>query len=180
MTKYTFVLITTALVLSPRIASAQKGSVQPGNRIRVTEVEPPTRQHSGTLMSVATDTLVLKLDDTGMNVAYPHSALSKVELSAGMSSNLKWGVQRGRIVGVVAGAVWGVTSCNCSNSNTGWKLFSAASGMFVGAIAGMGVGAILGSRHKTESWEELPPQVWRVGVAPTSDGKLGLSLSLRF
>jgi hypothetical protein len=53
-------------------------------------------------------------------------------------------------------------------------------GVLLGGAGGAGIGALIGASSKTDRWEEIPLDRWRVTPVATRDGRFGLAASLRF
>lgn len=50
----------------------------------------------------------------------------------------------------------------------------------LGGLAGAGLGALIGSRIRTERWQDIPVERLRVGLAPQSGGRFSLAIGVDF
>src|SRR5690348_18509946 len=112
---------TISLLVSPAVAMSQDPpAIAPGSRIRVTELEAGTsRRRSGTVVTAAADTVVLKLDGLGAKATYSLATISELEVSRGRTGHVGAGVGIGFLVGAGTGALVGALACNNQNCLSG-------------------------------------------------------------
>jgi len=172
-----------------------------GARVRVTAPTAltPTRQ-AGTVLGLAGDSLVLRLEGRKDSVALPMRQVTKLDISRGEHSH----GARGAVFGALAGLLVGVvvetrvssrsdTGSDCKDAGCALVSGAAAAGAAAGAaigdaliplgclVAGAIGGGIIGLAFESERWERVSPQAARrVGVAPTPNGGVAFSLSVRF
>ena len=176
---------TIALLLSPVVASSQDPpAIAPGSRIRITQLEAgKTTRRSGTVVTAAADTVVLKLDGLGAKATYSLATISELEVSRARTGHVAAGVGIGFLVGVGTGALVGALACKDEGSclsgsdDMGGAVTAVSAG--IGAVVGMLVGAGIGA-HKTDTWEAVPSSGWQVSTLPTGAGRFAFALSLKF
>src|SRR5690348_11590628 len=111
-------LSTIALLPSPLVASSQDPpAVAPGSRIRITQLEAgKSTRRSGTVVTSAADTVVLKLDGPGETATYSLAKISGLEVSRGRTGHVAAGVGIGFLVGAGTGALVGALACKDEGS----------------------------------------------------------------
>jgi hypothetical protein len=173
-----------ALLLSPAVASSQDPSgIAPGSRIRITQLEAgKSRRSSGTVVTAASDTVVLKLDGLGATAIYSLARISGLEVSRGRTGHVAAGVGIGFLAGVGTGALVGALACKnqgclIGSDDAGAALTALAAG--IGGVVGMLVGAGIGA-HKTDTWEAVPSSNWHVTTVPSGAGRFAFALSAQF
>jgi hypothetical protein len=173
---------TIALLVSPVVASSQDSSaIAPGSRIRITQLEAgKSRRSSGTVVTVAADTVVMRLDGLGATANYSLAKISGLEVSRGRKGHVAVGVGLGFLAGVGTGALVGALTCDgCLNGRDEMGPLVVALGAAIGGVVGMVVGGGIGA-HKTDTWEAVPSSGWHVSTVPTGAGRFALALSVPF
>jgi hypothetical protein len=173
---------TVALLLSPVVASSQDSSaIAPGSRIRITQLEAgKSTRSSGTVVTAAADTVVLRLDGLGGTTTYSLAKISGLDVSRGRKGHIAVGVGVGFLAGAGTGALAGVLACNgCLSGSDELGALVPALGAAIGSVVGMLVGAGIGA-HKTDTWEAVPSSGWRVSTVPTGGGRVAFGLSVPF
>ena len=177
-------LSTIALLLSPTVATSQDPSpIVPGSRIRITQLEAgKSRRSSGTVVTAAADTVVLKLDGLGATATYSLARISGLEVSRERHGHVAAGVGIGFLAGAGTGALVGALACKNHDCLSGSDDMGAAVEALlagIGGVVGMVVGGAIGA-HKTDTWEAVPSSGWRVSTLPTSAGRFAFALSVQF
>ena len=128
----------------------------------------------GTLASWEGEQLTVEVVKPGHlrgRVTFVVDSITKFEMRTGQTSSARAGLWIGILAGGAAGAVW------CDNFGRCDKTLVAA-GLF--ALPGALLGALIGSHVRTERWEEVPLDQFRVSIVPQRDGRFALGLSVRF
>jgi hypothetical protein len=162
------------LIVAAHAAGAQDGLAQNpldhyvGQQIRVTA--PAIRMHEQKALLVGTrsDTLVLTTD-TELTVAV--ADVVRLDVLRGRKSKTWAGAGIGFLVGGVAGFAIGLAS---GDDPPGWFSYTAeqkavAGGVVLGLAGGL-VGGIVGAVSKTDQWEEIPSDRFRVSLLPAHRG----------
>ena len=175
---------TIALLLSPTVAWTQEPSaIVPGSRIRITELEAgKSRRRSGTVVTAAADTVVLRLDGLGATATFSLARMSGLEVSRGRKGHIAVGVGVGFLAGAGTGALVGALACKddgCLNGSDEMGALVVALGAGIGGVAGMLVGGGIGA-HRTDMWETVPSSGWHVSTLPTGPGRFAFALSVPF
>jgi len=185
----------------PKDSLPQSSQIVAGARIRITAFETErtgpdsgpvvtltARRQSGTVVTVSSDTLVLKLDRGGEMAPFSMAQLTSVELRTRRKGGITAaGLGLGLLIGAGAGAALAVFYPGAG------ALFQAihadgdpdayAKGVLLtgalGGIAGMTIGGLAGAARVTERWTVAPPSRWRVSGGP-SRGGAAVMLSKRF
>ncbi len=186
-------IVSLILGSALRGAAAQQPATAPGSRIRVTHhcqladagaarcdlLRSGSRwRHTGTLVGVQSDTLLLRLPARQADVRLPLMAIRRVEVPIGKKS--AWGT--GAKIGLLAGAVVGAAVGNAvgSNSDPGFAALHAIAGIILGAPAGLIAGGITGAFLKTDRWVTQPiTAIGPMGPQGTATA-YGISLRVRF
>jgi len=174
------------LLLLPSLAVAQRPQLAPGQQVRATAPAFGLERAHATIEAVAGDTLVLR---AATSQRVPFASQERLEVRTGRRSHWLLGAGAGFVVG--AGVTYvllrsdppgnvGTALCDQSGNQdaigTGECLGLAA----LGGLAGAGLGALIGSFIKSDTWEEVPRERFRVGIAPRPNGAVALSVSLAF
>jgi hypothetical protein len=174
--------VVVLFLLLPGLAVAQPPQLAPGQQVRATAREFGLVRAPATIEAVAGDTLVLRAGATRL---VPLASVERLEVRTGRRSHWLLGGGVGFVVG--AGVTYAVLSsggstalCNRSQNqdamSTGECLGLAAAGGVVGA----GLGALVGAFIKSDRWEDVAPDRFRLGLAPRPTGGLTLSASVAF
>jgi hypothetical protein len=167
------------LAVSLHPLAAQEPSIQPGTRVRVKAPTLFSRPFVGTLESVR-DSIVLVRGNEAMPATQIRlSQIERVEVSQGKKSNAGRGAIAGFLVGAAAGAGFGISACSggggCADVGTGTvALFTGA----IGAGGGTLLGALIGLGSKSERWEEVSRERFRVGMTFNEGRGVGLRFSV--
>jgi hypothetical protein len=136
------------------------------------------------VVTASADSVVLKIDSAGQTAAFSVARISQLEVSRGIKGHAGNGVVLGLFVGIGTGALVGTLACGGSSScysgsdDMQGPVTVVAAGL--GAVVGMVTGAVIGSNHKSESWEVVPSSNWHLSAVPTGPGRFALALSARF
>lgn len=177
-------LSTIASLLSPIVAWSQEpAGIVPGSRIRLTQLEAgKSRRRSGTVVTAAADTVVLRLDGPGATATYSLAKVSGLEVSRGRKGHVAVGVGVGFLAGAGTGALVGALACKnqgclSGSDDMGGAVVALAAG--IGGVVGMVVGGVIGG-HKTDTWEAVPSSSLHASTLPTGAGRFAFALSLQF
>ena len=141
--------------------------VEPGARLRVTRTtgaEPVV----GNLASWEGEQLILEVG--GRRLTLAAGSITKLEASSGQKSNALLGLGIGAVVGAIGGVVY------CKNAVCDQEAKAAAIFSLPGAL----IGVLMGAAIKTEKWEEVPLDQFRVSFVPQRDGRFAIGLSVAF
>jgi len=171
-------------------AAAQQPGTAPGSRIRVThscrvpdDGSPRCYsrrsgllwRHTGTLVGVRSDTLLLQIAEHQAEVHLPLASLRRLETPHGQKSRWATGAGIGLLAGAVAGGVIG--GAIGASSDPDFAGLHALAGIILGAPVGFGVGAIAGSFFKTDRWVAVP--ISAMGPVDTHSGGKAYGISIR-
>ena len=175
MRTLTAVLAITVVVPFSGLRAQQL--VMPGDRVRLLRCDPRCQTVvGGRLVQTNRDTLFVARDPEAIPFAAPLSSITWVEIGR---------VRRYHVAGAVIGSLVSVLAAVYvvegdkglhNGRNTGDYLRSAG----VAAAGGFLLGLVVGGAITTESWEGVPPNHLRVGLAPQLDGRVALGLSVAF
>jgi hypothetical protein len=171
-------LVALALVpFATLAAQEQPPPLEPGARVRVTAPNLGVEKQQATFRALRGDTLVVTADST---VYCPLGHVERLDVYQGRTSHPWRGAAIGAAVGGTAGFITGVAlggGCIDSNCFTGAQVggILAVAGGVVGGLIGLGVGSAI----KTDRWDEVPLDQFRVSFVPRPDG-LALSMSVAF
>jgi hypothetical protein len=152
---------------------AQDLPLQPGQRVRVTVPSADVSKQEATFQRMAGDSLVLS------SASYATADVTRLDVHAGRRSNTVAGALIGALVLGGAALVTVEAVCNSGQMTCGSENASAIAGA-LGVAGGALLGAAIGAAVKSDKWEEVPLDRWRVGVVSTRDGQLALGVSLAF
>ncbi len=188
--------LVAVLAFVPLTSATAQVTVRPGARVRVTgDFCQPSysnclggrpEHHIGTFVAWKADTLVVQ--SNGDTLSVPASLVTRLDVSQGRRTNTGTGAGIGFLLGGVVGAVIGYASyaeCvpqgwfSCIGPDFGPEVVAVMVGL-VGGTGGALFGALIGSAIKTDRWQEVPPDRFRLQVAPQRDGRFGLGASVRF
>jgi hypothetical protein len=136
---------------------------EPGQRVRVTvpTARPPSQ--TGTLVSLTSDTIVLRAAEAD-RLAFPLAAVTSVERSHGVRGHALDGAVYGGQVGLIA-VLLGFAAGQ-------WIAGDAQSlAVFAGCMAG---GAVIGAAVRTEDWRRVPMHSAHAGLALFPAGRLAV------
>lgn len=175
----------------PTIASAQAVPAEPGARVRLTvPCELATQQapqrssvcvFTGKLAGWRTDAIDLEVD--GRRNSYNPHTVKQLEVSRGSRSHWLLGAGIGFVVG--AGSTFlvlhqGGSTAMCDQSANQDAIGSTECLGLVGlgGLAGAGLGALIGSRFRSERWQNVSHG--RVRMSLVTQGRFTLKLAVAF
>lgn len=178
-------LAATVLAVSP-IAAQRNAEVQPGSRVRLTvpllgnigpqdtRVQPPA---IGTLLAVDSASLTVRMEQDGMEMTIPFSAIRRLQVSRGpitLAEGRRNGLRKGVLVGGGAALVVSTVAYviivatedpveeRCGGdepiceSGTYPDLTNVTRAVGVGTLGGALIGLAIGGME-SEKWEEVRP-----------------------
>jgi hypothetical protein len=181
--------IFVPVLFASKIAAAQTpGTLVEGQRVRVAfrcklagdqVIECRERRSprivTGHLQAVAGDTLRIRAQSSGAELAIPTASVAQVWEVEGSKGNFWAGAGIGLFAGALIGGVIGSTQelciLNCVPA-TGF-------GGIIGAPAGFLLGGVVGAVIRSDRWRAVPGNDHRVSVAPRLDA-IGLNVSVAF
>lgn len=180
--------VAALLVLLASTSQAQQGSsAQARVRISTIVFGSDPFQLTGTLVRLDPDTLAIEQEHDRTRIAVPVAAIRRFEMSAGQRTRTGKGALYGLIGGVVGGAGSVVLLCaldedGCDEpgSPLGTGGVAAFGATIVGlglGLVGTGVGAIVGSRIRSERWQELSLDSLRLGFGDDRRLRAGVRFS---
>src|SRR5262245_20267869 len=161
----------------------QTPRLEPGSRIRFDAPSLGGRL-MGTLVSLGSDTLVVKVDGDaeGLHTIVPADSVTRLDLR-GERRMIPEGAALGLLGGIVLAAVADPNWVDDNGDCTTLPCLAYAvspnvdTRVAVLSVAGVVVGAIMGSQMKTTTWATVPLQGLRVGPAPDGGMALGVRIS---
>ena len=190
MRTFAFVLAVSLVVPLSFLTAQNPPPLEPGARVRVTHCGPlavysgrkrtDCRTTQGNLVAMTSDSVVLNAGASNERLSVPRDLMTRLRVTSGQRGRAGRGALIGTLVGVGAGAGFGIASCamletGCYEPPTG--AVALGTGIF-GGIAGVLVGATVGAFIKTDRWEEVPLDRLRVSFAPQRNGfSLGVSFA---
>ena len=152
-------------------------AIMVGVRVRITAPDLDIYKYDGTVAALRGDTLTVG------PVQVPLASVTRLDVHQGRKGNVGKGAMIGTLVGVPTGLALGVFYQQaCSNSSDIGETCVAL--VPIGAVAiglaGALVGGTVGALIKTDRWEEVPLERFRVTLAPQRNGRFALGLSVAF
>lgn len=167
-----------ALVVMPVIvpsALCQEPAV--GDRLRVKTASSTV---IGTLDTREPEYLVIQTATIQARISW--DSISRLQISRGMKSNtLKGAIGGTLLLGAVGGFIY-IVACppDGTASDTSFCEKTSPGGWTgVWAVTGGLFGALVGYSSKSERWEDLPSDRWRIQVTPDLNGGVAVGASLR-
>jgi hypothetical protein len=167
---------------------------EPGARVRLTlpcddaRPAPPrsggaTCRIEGRLDRLGPDGITLA--GASSSTRHPLASVTRIEVSRGERSRWLTGAGAGFVAGAVGTYValdrGGSTNpCDPSANQDAIGQGSCLGLAAAGGIAGAGLGALVGSLFRSERWEEVPQDRWRVSLGPGPGAQFRLSVTLTF
>jgi hypothetical protein len=154
--------LAVLLLVPPSAVTAQPPPpVEPGAQVRVTASDCGFDKHAATLESLRGDRLVFDMTEC------PLGSVTRLDVHRGRKSNVGKGALYGFLTGAVVGGVVGAIEGDGAMVSTEGAV--AVWGVGIGAVGAV-VGAITGAFIKTDRWEEVPLDRFRLSLAPKWDG----------
>jgi hypothetical protein len=125
----------------------------PGDRIRVSLMQPDGWRWIGTLVEARVDSLLFRPEQSAGDMTVSRLRLAKLEVSRGVRSHAGRNAGLGLLVGGLLGTVIGVAAHGDSDD-----LDAGSSAVLVGAslgVLGAGFGALSGAVHRSEDWRTV-------------------------
>lgn len=175
--------LAVLLLLLPSLAAAQQPQLTPGQRIRVTSPDLGLARAHATLEAIDGGELVLRTDATRR---VPLASVTRLEAYAGRRSHWLLGAGIGFVAG--AGATYlvlnppGSSSTALCDQSANQDAISSGECLGLtagGALVGAGLGALVGAFIKSDKWQDVPGDRWRLSLAPRGRG-VALSASVAF
>lgn len=180
--------IFVPLLFASTVAAQTPGTPMEGQRVRVAfrcklvhDQVTGCREHrsprivTGLFQSSAGDTLRLRAESSGADLAIPSASVAQLWVVEGKKGNFWNGAGIGLIAGAVIGGVIGSTQEFCILDCSPATFF----GVIIGEPAGALLGGAVGSAIQSDRWREVPRDDLRVSVVPRPDA-IGLRVSIAF
>lgn len=166
------VLIIATMALGPSFADAQI-SLEVGSKVRISAPSFAGGITKGTLAGLSKDTLELRINNKTLRIE--RSSIKYLWRISGEKSH----TFTGALIGLPAGALAGmaVTALTC---DPGFEELCTRVGLLVGAGVGLIAGGIIGSRTKSERWEEVDVNKIGLNIGLIRPRTTGLSLTWSF
>jgi hypothetical protein len=161
----------------------------PGTRVRVSAPAVAGKRLEGTVARLDADTMVVRSDGWGADLAVPLGSVTALDVSGGRKSRaLKFG-GIGAAIGAVVGTFLMIVDEGTSAPDVDitddeapveWvagPVWQKVRYPVVSAAAGFGIGAIIGAAFPGERWEAVPLEGLRISVAPLPAKGVVLSAS---
>jgi hypothetical protein len=158
-----------------------------GSRIRVSTEPDVVRPNPlvTTLVRLTPDSMTVMASSGGADLAIPHSAVTRLEVSGGKQGRALRGLGIGMVAGaVVGGLAWALGSSSCEGELCGTGFDDALSAtvgavaLVAGALGGATVGLIIGAASPGERWDPVP-LADRSALPETGHGyRVGLSIGV--
>jgi hypothetical protein len=145
-----------------------------GPRVRVRVWTPLNEPQVGTLIDLRRDTLLLETEEAD-TVHIARAAVTRFEVSQGRRSHVGQGVLIGAVAAGATGYLLGKGLDHTSVCTSGCEWAVAAPFAAGGAV----LGALVGALARTEHWQDVSADRFRLSVAPRYRG-IGLVASARF
>jgi hypothetical protein len=186
--------LAAAIVLTAQVnALAQQATfVAPGARVRVSAPAVAAQRLEGIVARLDADTIVVRSDSWGTDLAVPLGSVTALDLSRGRKSRaLKFG-GIGAAIGAVVGTFLMIVDEGTSAPTVRitdeeppaeWvarPVWQKVRYPLLSAAAGFGIGAIIGVAFPGERWEAVPLEGLRVSVTPQPASGISLSASFSF
>lgn len=169
------VAVVTIVVLASD-AGAQE--LREGDRIRVTTISGQPAQVTGVFRGSETESLTIHVDGSAQAMV-PYGDISRLQRSRGFHNN----AAKGALIGGAGGAAFGIATgiLAASQGDSFWDAETGEVLLFtlVTGATGAGLGALIGLAIKSEKWETVPREQWRIQVAPDPRGGVAIGLNLR-
>lgn len=174
------VCVSGFVVFRSPAAAQEVPPVIPGTRVRVWAPQLPDDKQAGTLVALRSDTLFLQPELQADTVGIPRAAVTRLEISRGQRLHTGEGAVLGFTIGAGAGALVGFLVGNGQDCDGGCGGLGALLYGGIGAGAGLIIGTVVGGNKKTDRWEEVPTERFRVGFLPQRGGQIAVTASVSF
>ena len=154
------------------LQSQQAMPIQSGQRVRITAPECGIQRWVTAFEEFDSGTLVMP---TG---SCPLDSVTRFEVSRGQKRRTLSGLRNGFLSGMGIGIVTGSVLCAAEGCGE-WAGCVVTMTSAIGAGAGLIIGGVAGSLIKTDRWEAVPLDRFRVSFAPQRDG-LALGVRVAF
>lgn len=166
------------LVVSLSDSAAQAWPCVPGQRVRITASQHFLEKAVFTCERLEPDTLVVGGRGT---IPIPLASLEQLEVSVARHRRPWRGAGIGFLVGATLGAVAGAAyPCQDGPGRCDGRGALAFGAAFVLGSLGMVPGIVVGAFVKTDTWERVPLERFRVSTMPTGGQRLGFRISVAF
>ncbi|HEY9479859.1 MAG TPA: hypothetical protein VIP79_07200 [Gemmatimonadaceae bacterium] len=199
-------LALLSVFAAPAMVAAQSAKpLSPGMRVRVTVATLPRAK--GIVVESSDRAFRFAPEKSADTITVEYANVVQLDVSRGMHNRTAhdaiWGAGMGAALGAVVGAASSAgtearyayyddtVKTGCSVVNPGCParlpkrlhppfLNRTMTGLGIGALAGAALGALYGHLRKSEIWERVPPESYRVHVAlfPESTRGIGVQLSI--
>jgi hypothetical protein len=188
------VVVLLLLPCATPVLARETTPPEPGTRVRLTL--PCAAPLAGPTLSGSTDCRIegrleqlspdgITLTSESSRTRHSLASVTRIEVSQGERSRWLAGAGAGFFAGAVGTYValnrGGSTNPCDSSANQDAMGQGACLGLAAaGGLAGAGLGALVGNLFRSERWEEIPKDRWRVSVAPQAAPQLQLVVALTF
>ena len=168
-------MLTMLALASFADAAAQVLPLHRGQRVRVTAPAFGLVKRPASFQAQRGDTIVVVADSA---THLPLASVSQLDRYRGRKSGWATGLAVGTILGTILGVGVGGAAADDGSGFIGPEAVIAAGGA-VGAVSGALVGLIVGGLIKSDKWDEVPLDAWRVHVVAERDA-FGIGASIPF
>jgi hypothetical protein len=170
------------LLLLPTLAGAQQPQLSAGQRVRATAPALGLVRVPATIAATDAGALVLR---TATSQEVPLAQVERLEVYTGRRSHWLLGAGVGFVAGAgvtyaVLGSGGSTALCNRSANQDALSTGECLGLVAAGGVAGAGLGALVGALIKSDKWDDVSPERFRLGLVPRPKGGLTLSASLAF
>ncbi len=186
--------LAAAIVLAAPVGllAQDATSLALGTRVRVSAPAVAGQRLEGTVARLDADTIVVRSDGWGTDLAVPLGSVTALDVSRGRKSRaLRFG-GIGAAIGAVVGTFLMIVDEGTSaptvritdeEAPVEWvarPVWQKVRYPLLSAAAGFGIGAIIGVAFPGERWEAVPLEGLRVSVTPQPAPGINLSASFTF
>lgn len=187
-------LMSTALLLAPRLLSAQgTPPLEPNARIRVSLPDRELYAATAILLEHHGDSLTIYLVKNRQTIRVRTSELSMLQVGKGRRTNAAAGAGIGLLLGAAAGGLIAASSaddsctpaandpagvsCLGQGPHTGAALVG---GTITGGLLGLLLGAVIGKGVTSDKWESVPLRVSARRYSSGSGARVAASFALKY
>jgi hypothetical protein len=178
----------------PAFAGERSTLLEPGARLRLTlpcaDALPSPGERSGSLCRIEgrvddLDPDAITLTRGSSSTRHPLASVSRIEVSRGERSRWKAGAVAGFVVGAVGTYVAldrgdSTNPCDHSTNQDAMGQGACIALAAAGGVAGAGLGALVGRLFRSERWEDVPKDRWRVSLGLRPGIRFHVSVALAF